>query len=106
MIDWEKMDSTQIVRFINACNPWNRGAGAIINNQVVCLTQAEMTPDTPEQGRQPGTIVTMNEKEGLRVFCTDNRVIRVNIVYVPEGLFPGYRLEGRGIKINDRFIGS
>ena len=106
MINWEKMDSTQVIRLINACNPWNKGAGAVINGQVICLTDAEMLADVNEQTIPAGTIVSINETDGLRIVCADNRLIRVNIIYVPAGFFPGYKLAAFGIKINDKFITS
>jgi methionyl-tRNA formyltransferase len=104
MINWKSMKSDQVVRMINACNPWNKGAGAIVNNQVICLTNAEITEDSIQQECQPGTIVSLDNKEGLKIFCLDNRIIRVNIIYTPDGFFPGNKLAAYGIKLKDRFI--
>lgn len=104
MINWNTMNSKQVIRLINACNPWNKGAGAVINGQVICLTDAEMMAATDEKDIPAGTIISISEKEGLRVVCSDNMVIRVNIIYLPVGVFPGYKLAAFRIKINDRFI--
>jgi methionyl-tRNA formyltransferase len=104
MINWGTMSSTQVIRMVNACNPWNKGAGAVINNQVVCFTAAEMTTDTVKENNLPGTILSINNIEGLKIICCDSKVIRVTIIYLPDGFFPGYKLAGYGIKIKDRFI--
>lgn len=104
MINWNTMTSKQVVRMINACNPWNKGAGALINNQVICLTDAEITENKIEDNLQPGTIVCLNEKEGLKIICNDNKTIKINIIYLPDGFFPGYKISSYGIKLNDRFI--
>jgi methionyl-tRNA formyltransferase len=103
MINWEKLNSVQVIRVINACNPWNKGAGAIINNQVICLTDAELTEDIIPEDHPPGTIVAIDSKEGLKVICSDKRIIRVNIIYTPAGLFAGHKLAAFGIKLKDRF---
>ena len=104
MINWKNMSSGQIVRLINACNPWNKGAGTIIYNQVICFTHAEVTGDTISEEAEPGTIVNLDDKEGLKIFCSDKKIIRVNIIYTPHGFFPGYRLTLYGMKLKDRFI--
>lgn len=104
MINWTSMNSNQVVRMINACNPWNKGAGAIINNQVICLTDAEITADTVQEELQPGTITSLDAAAGLKIYCADNRIIRVNIIYTPDGFFAGHKLAAYGIKLKDRFI--
>ena len=104
MVNWNVMNSTQVIRLINACNPWNKGAGTIVNGQVICLTHAEIIADVQEQNILPGTIISINETDGLRIVCSDNKVIRINIIYVPAGFYPGYKLTAYGIKINDKFI--
>ena len=103
MINWEKMSSNQVTRLIKACNPWNKGAGAIINNQVICLTDAEVTPESIPEDLQPGTIVCLDATGGLKIVCSDQRVIRVNIIYTTDGFFTGHKLAAYGIKLNDRF---
>ena len=104
MINWNTMNSQQVIRMINACNPWNKGAGTIINNQVIRFTEAEITGDDDSGEVPPGTIVSLNEKEGLKVICTDKKLIRVNIIYLPEGFFSGKKLADYGIKEKDIFL--
>jgi len=101
MINWSNMNSWQIIRMINACNPWNKGAATILNNQFILFTEAEVVDTLSEE--VPGTIVALNETEGLQVACIDKKIIRVNIVYTPEGIFSGKKLSVYGIKTGDRF---
>lgn len=103
MINWNIMSGQQIIRLINACNPWNKGAGAIINNMVICLTDAELTADVYNGNAVPGTILALDEQAGLKIYCFDNSVIRINVICTPQGFFAGKRLVDYGIKINDQF---
>ncbi len=104
MIKWDRMSSRQIIRLINTCNPWNKGAGAIIKNMVICLTDAELTDDLFMENPIPGTITALDELEGLKIYCFDNKIVRINIICTPEGFFSGKRLRDYGIKANDQFL--
>lgn len=104
MIKWNTMSSVQVVRLINACNPWNKGAGAIINNMVICLTDAESTGEILTGSMLPGTIVALDKESGLKIYCFDNNVIKINVICTPQGFFAGNRLIDYGIKINDEFL--
>lgn len=104
MIKWNMMSSRQVIRLINACNPWNKGAGAIINNMIICLTDAEPAEDQFTGHAEPGTITALNEQEGLKIFCLDKKLVRINIICIPEGFFAGKRLLDYGVKVNDQFL--
>jgi len=104
MINWETMNSDQIIRLINACNPWNKGAGTVIKGRVICFTHAEKVADKVEEKKLPGTIIALDEQHGLKIVCSDDIMIIVNIIYTPEGIFPGNKLAAFGVKINDKFI--
>lgn len=104
MINWNTMSSKQIIRLINACNPWNKGAGAMINGIGICLTDAEPAGGVPANGTLPGTITALDENAGLIIYCFDNKLIKINVISTPEGFFAGKRLKEYGIKINDQFL--
>lgn len=106
MINWNTMSSLQIIRLINACNPWNKGAGAIINNIGLCLTDAELTDDLHSNNTKPGIITCLDEHDGLKIYCCDDKVIKVNVVNTSEGFFAGKRLLEYGVKINDQFLSN
>lgn len=104
MINWKTMSSQQVIRLINACNPWNKGAGALIRGMGICLTDAELTHDIYTGSELPGTIIALDEEAGLKIYCFDNKVIRINVICTPEGFFAGKRLTDYGITINDQFL--
>jgi methionyl-tRNA formyltransferase len=104
MINWNTMGSQQIIRLINACNPWNRGAGAMINGIGICITDAEPTKEIPASRILPGTITALDDEAGLKIYCFDNKTIKINVISTHEGFFAAKRLIDFGIKINDRFL--
>lgn len=104
MINWNTMDSRQIIRLINACNPWNKGAGAMIGQMGVCLTDAEMVEETPATEALPGTIITLDPIAGLKIYCFDNKLVKINVISTTEGFFGAGRLLDYGIRSGDRFL--
>lgn len=104
MINWNTMNSQQVIRLIHACNPWNKGAGAIINNMVICLTDAEPTNETGDGNPIPGTIISLDDVEGLKIYCFDNKAIKINVICTPQGFFAAKRLSDYGIKKGDQFL--
>lgn len=103
-INWNRMNSAQVIRLINACNPWNKGAGAIINNMIICITDAELVEEPYPGNARAGTIINLDPGNGLTVVCADGKLIRINIICTPEGFFPGKRLADYGIKTYDQFL--
>lgn len=103
MIKWDTMSSQQIIRLINACNPWNKGAGAMINNTGINLVDAEPCNTILTEQSLPGTIIALDELKGLQINCLNNKVINVNIISINEGLFAAKRLLDFGVKPGDRF---
>lgn len=104
LIKWNSMSSRQIIRLINACNPWNKGAGALIGNTGINLVDAEPCDDITATQSLPGTIAALGEEAGLKIYCFDNKLIRINILSTPSGFFAAKRLLDFGIKCGDRFL--
>ena len=90
MIRWE-MPAVEIIRLINACNPWNKGAGAIVNNWMIGVTEAVLCGETDDPA-PPGIIISCDEKNGLQVKTVDSKLLKITIVYLQEGFYSGYRL--------------
>jgi methionyl-tRNA formyltransferase len=97
-INWAAMTAQQIVRLVNACNPWNKGAGTAVNNWFIGITEAEITGNCEVDEAVPGTIIACNKEEGLLVKTADNKKIKITVVYTNEGFFSGRRLAAFGIK--------
>lgn len=102
-ISWKEMSSEKIIRTINACNPWNKGAGTSINNWFIGITEAEDAGISSED-KQPGTILFCDKTNGLVVQTTDNKKIIIRIIYTNEGFFSGWKLSDFGIKAGMMFV--
>jgi methionyl-tRNA formyltransferase len=96
-INWEEMDSAKIERLVNTCNPWNKGAGTLMGNWLLGITEVDIMPDPAAEGTKPGTIIACNKTEGLLVSTCDLKILKINILYSQEGFFSGYRLAEFGI---------
>jgi methionyl-tRNA formyltransferase len=95
-IDWENMEAASIVALINACNPWNKGAVAKINNKIIRLAAAEVT-DQPGIIKLPaGTIISIDEA-GMQIAAINGEAVTVGIICIDEGLFLPGRLKQFGL---------
>jgi methionyl-tRNA formyltransferase len=101
-IKWDNMPAKQIIRLVNACNPWNKGAGTSINNWVIGIIECEISGETDDD-LPPGTILSCNRIDGLVVKTCDKFRLKMNIIYTNEGFFSGWRLEQFGINPKDTF---
>jgi methionyl-tRNA formyltransferase len=97
-IDWATMDATAVARLVNACNPWNKGAPAKLNNWMVGLSYVSVMEMAGQQNYKPGTILNVDETLGLRIVCQGNTVIRADVVFTEEGFIPGFALAGFGVQ--------
>lgn len=102
-INWQTMDSQQIIRTVNACNPWNKAAGSSINNWIFGITEVEISNIVANGTEKSGTIVAVDKANGLLVKTKDDKALKINIVYLQEGFISGWRLAEFGIKIGDCF---
>lgn len=105
-IHWETMDARKINRLVNACNPWNKGAGTIIQQSMIRITAVTITGKQATEPLAPGTIVALDAEWGLQVVCCDQKIIRLDIIASDQGFYTGNRLAMWGIKAGDRFISA
>jgi len=105
VVDWESMTASSIRALVLACNPWNKGAATSCNNWIFGLTAVSL-PATSNNGNEqshlPGTILTIDEKNGVLVSCLQNQLLRIDVIYCEEGFFPGYKLSSFGFKPGHR----
>ncbi len=102
-INWNEMTAEQIVRLVNACNPWNKGAGTTINDWLIGITEVEISENSYTDDTAPGTIIACNKEDGLLVQTKDNKKIKINIIYTNEGFFSGSRMAVYGINAGMKF---
>lgn len=98
MINWQTMTGRQVLRMINACNPWNKGAGTRWGQNVLCIPCADLLNEGEPAGTKPGTILTVDEINGLTIACSDNSKIRVWVIYTPQGFLGITQMLQAGIK--------
>jgi len=98
MINWQTMTGRQVLRMINACNPWNKGAGTRWGQNVICIPCADLLNEEKPAGAKPGTIITVDETNGLTVVCSDNSKIRVWVIYTPQGILGIKQMLQAGMK--------
>lgn len=97
-INWQNQDAKSIEALIRACNPWNKGAYTQWNGWNIRILEASLTSFKSQQSQKPGTILNINEEQGLIVECYNNTQLRINIVYTDEGFMSGHKLLIFGIK--------
>lgn len=103
-IQWKTMEAAQIIRLINACNPWNKAAGTAIKNWVIGITEAELAGTCqPGEEKETGTILSCDKQNGLLVQAMGGQILKINIIYTQEGFFSGYRLMDFGLQAGDTF---
>lgn len=101
-IDWQRMDADTIVALINACNPWNKGAVAKINNQVIRLLVAEKVAGDLLVYQQPGYINAVNEN-GMLVSTIHSQAINIKMIYAEEGFLDTAYFSRLGMVAGNRF---
>lgn len=96
-INWSNMDAAAVKRLVNACNPWNKGAPTQLNGWTIGISYATPLGKLPDV-TLPGTILSLDERNGFCIVCSGNTVLRADVVYTEEGFMPGFALAGFGIK--------
>lgn len=99
LINWQDMDAATIKALVKACNPISRGAYAALNGWKLCICDVT---DVNLQGGDashiaPGTVLACDPQNGLIVCCRNGRALKVETVYLDEGILPGYKLSYFGI---------
>ena len=105
-IDWDRMTAEEIMALTNAANSWNLGAFAYIRGLPMRILEVTILPAPPpgaSPGQTPGTIIALDDREGLLVACRDNKILRIEIVYMDIGFITGKRLSSLGISSGEKF---
>jgi methionyl-tRNA formyltransferase len=103
-IRWAEMDASEIRALVNATNPWNRGAIVRYRGWTFALADVSISDFQVPAGTAPGTILTLNEQEGLIISCKSEQAIRVEVFYTEEGFFTGFRLKTFGLNSGIQLI--
>ena len=96
------MEASQILALIRACNPWNKGAITLISGLVVRLLEAEIHESEKPEIFPSGTIVSLNSGN-IDVSTADNKILRIKMIYMPEGFMSADRLTAYGVTKGNSF---
>lgn len=103
-IRWATMPAADIVALANACNPWNFGAGTSLSGNTIGINTAAIVNGQPSPAQAAGTILTIDSQAGLTISTCDNKIIRLDILYINGNFIPGYRLALFGVLPGMAFI--
>lgn len=78
LIQWDRMPADEIIALINACNPWNTGADAVLTGQHVKLLAATFSDE--KHSDSTGKILHQTDKGALAISCINEEVIHVQII--------------------------
>jgi methionyl-tRNA formyltransferase len=92
-INWETMSAADIVALANACNPWNKGAVTAVQSLMVGVTSARVADTISPDDIKPGTILSVDNQNGLTIACVDGKVLLVDVLYTSDGFLPGQGLK-------------
>ncbi len=99
LINWQTMYPADVINLVKACNPWNKGAITMCNNMEIKIVDAEIL-DT-KTAETPGAVVDM--KDGLRVACAGNSMIKINSLGINGIFVPARFAEKFGFTSGQRF---
>jgi methionyl-tRNA formyltransferase len=83
-VNWKNMSATEIVALINACNPWNSGADAYLNDQLIKLVSASSIE--LNHNHVPGSIIGMSDEGHIEVACFNNSILLIEIISSDFGI--------------------
>jgi len=89
LIQWRRMPADEIISLINACNPWNQGADAILMGKNIKLPTATLSSETHNE--MPGKILELTLQGELAVSCLNGQVIHIPIISSDYGILPAGR---------------
>ncbi len=99
VINWDGMSRDEIRALVNACNPWNKGAVTSYNGWRFAICDTKIVGNKIAIETKPGTIVAMDERQGLVLACKEQKALCVESVFCEEGIMAGYKLRRFGLKI-------
>ncbi|WP_430406707.1 methionyl-tRNA formyltransferase [Fluviicola sp.] len=86
LVNWKNMSASEITSLINACNPWNNGADAYLNDQLVQLVCASYR--NAAHTHVPGTILGITDEGHIEIACFNNSILLIEIIKSDLGILP------------------
>jgi len=97
LINWETMEAPEICNLVRACNPWNKGAVSLFQQQEIKLMDATISNYelTWPEHLAPGTIIHIDQS--LHILCKNNKAIQVNMLFLNDCFVPAYQCNYWGL---------
>ncbi|WP_294247728.1 formyltransferase family protein [uncultured Chryseobacterium sp.] len=103
-ISWGNQDAESVEALTRACNPWNKGAYTQWNGWNIRVVEAVVIQNVNHHTEPAGTIVSLDQENGLVVQCNHNSFLRLDIVYTEEGFMSGHKLSAFGLRKGQQFV--
>ena len=84
-IKWKNMTADEIIALINSCNPWNTGADTSFESEHVKIIVASLYNES-HQNATPGTILAITEEGNVRVACSDDKQLSIEVLKTDNGI--------------------
>lgn len=91
IIDWQNYSAGRIDSLVRAGNPACSGAVVFFRGAPFGVLEVTVMYSDHRSVIKPGTIMTADSTNGLRIATLDNKLIKINIISSPDGLFSGER---------------
>lgn len=101
-IDWNIMTSWEVRALIKACNPWQKGAATQYKGWTFRITDASLSFVAIPSGTISGTIISIDESNGLLIACADGKALKAEVIYTEEGYFSGNKMLQFGLRKGER----
>ena len=98
VVDWAALDAVEIDALVRATNPVLGGAVTALGAADLRLVQVTRLRDPAPRGTAAGTLVHADADRGLTVATRDGALLRVDVLYTPEGLFDGARFARNSLR--------
>lgn len=97
LINWSR-PAAEIIALINACNPWNKGAGTYMNGYPLKIIAASVNNgfSTPAQVK-PGTITFADGNKGSVACCGSGESLNLDILFCNNSFLTGSQFASLGI---------
>jgi methionyl-tRNA formyltransferase len=92
LIDWNKQTAASVKALTRATNPVYGGAISFFRGVPVHLLQVSVGSVGAPPQVKPGTIISSGAKEGIVVLCSDQKLLRLDVLYTEDGFFTGGKL--------------
>ncbi|BDD05130.1 methionyl-tRNA formyltransferase [Aureibacter tunicatorum] len=102
-IQWESQTADQIESLINAANPKYNGAATMFRGVKVRIIEVSPIDNNELIFMDAGSIVRADPQMGVFVVCKDKKILRINVIQMPEGVFSGLKFAALGIQAQERF---